>query len=70
MNEPVKRLYRTRKDRMIGGVCGGLGEYFGIDPTLMRLLFVAGMIAGTATFWIYLVMMIVVPEDPGTVTPP
>ncbi|MBS1250949.1 MAG: hypothetical protein MAG431_02548 [Chloroflexi bacterium] len=58
-----KRLYRSRHDRMIAGVCGGLGEYLGIDPTLVRLLFVFGTFAtASGVFWAYLIMMLVVPE--------
>jgi phage shock protein C len=50
---------------MIGGVCAGLGEFFGIDPTVMRLLFVFGVLFGFGSFFlIYLVMLIVVPEEP------
>jgi len=60
----IKRLYRSKKDRMIAGVCAGLGEYLEIDPTIVRLLFVLGLVAGGATFWAYLVMMLVVPEQP------
>lgn len=60
----VKRLYRSRNDRMISGVCAGLAEYIDIDPTIVRLLFVLGFVAGGATFWAYLVMMLVVPEQP------
>ena len=59
----VKRLYRSRDNRMISGVCAGLAEYMDIDPTIMRLLFVFGLFAGGATFWAYLVMMLVVPEE-------
>ena len=59
----VKRLYRSRNDRMIAGVCAGLAEYLDIDPTIVRLLFVLGFVAGGATFWAYLVMMLVVPEQ-------
>jgi len=61
----VKRLYRSRNDRMISGVCAGLAEYIDIDPTIVRLLFVLGFVAGGATFWAYLVMMLVVPEQPA-----
>ena len=64
MATEVKKLYRSRKDRMIGGVCGGLAEYFSIDPTLIRLLFVLGLIAVGGTFWAYIIMMIIVPEEP------
>lgn len=59
----VKRLYRSRSDRMIAGVCAGLADYLDIDPTIVRLLFVLGFVAGGATFWAYLVMMLVVPEQ-------
>ena len=60
----IKRLYRSRHDRMISGVCAGLAEYLAIDPTIIRLLFVLGVFAGGATFWAYIIMMIVVPEEP------
>ncbi len=64
MNGEHKRLYRSREDRMIAGVCGGLGEYFNVDPTLIRLLFVFGFFAtGSGLFWAYLIMMIIVPES-------
>lgn len=61
-----KRLYRSRREHMIAGVCGGLGEYLDIDPTLVRLLFVAVFFMGGApgVFLAYLAMMLVVPEAP------
>jgi len=63
MTENVKKLYRSREDRMIAGVCGGLGEYLNVDPTLIRLVFVLGFFAtASGVFWVYLIMMIVVPE--------
>ena len=62
-NNNAKRLYRSRDDRMISGVCAGLAEYIDIDPTIVRLLFVLGTVAGGATFWAYLVMMLVIPEE-------
>ena len=61
--ENSRRLYRSTNDRMISGVCAGLAEYINIDPTVVRLLFVLGLIAGGATFMAYLVMMMVVPEE-------
>jgi phage shock protein C len=65
MTENVKKLYRSTSDRMIAGICGGLGEYFGIDSTLVRLIFVFGAIfTGSALFWAYIIMLIVVPEEP------
>lgn len=59
----IKRLYRSRDNRMIAGVCAGLAEYVEIDPTIVRLLFVLGIFAGGATFSAYLVMMLVIPEE-------
>jgi phage shock protein C len=63
MEEP-RRLYRSRTDRRISGICGGLAEYFKIDSTLVRLLFVLGLLLVGGTFWAYIVMMIVIPEEP------
>jgi phage shock protein C len=61
---PIKRLYRSRKEKMIAGVCGGLAEYFELDPTLVRLVFVAlGLTTGT-TIILYLLMAIVMPLPP------
>lgn len=64
MNDSAKKLYRSRVDRKIGGVCGGLGEYFGIDPTLVRLLFVLGLLFVGGALLIYLILLIVIPEEP------
>jgi phage shock protein PspC (stress-responsive transcriptional regulator) len=64
MTEEYRKLYRSRDDRMIAGVCGGLGDYLKIDPTLIRLVFVLGFFAtASGVFWAYLIMMIVVPEE-------
>jgi phage shock protein C len=64
MNESVKRLYKSRTDRRISGVCGGLADYFSIDPTLVRLLFVLGLLLVGGTLWVYLILMLVIPEEP------
>lgn len=69
MSAEVKRLYRARHDRMIGGVCGGLGKYFDIDPTIVRLLFVLFAFAGGPGILAYLIMLIVVPEEPLEIAP-
>jgi phage shock protein C len=70
MSTQPKKLYRSRENRMLGGVCGGLGEYFDIDPTLVRLLFVFGAFLGIpgALMLIYLVMLILVPQEAPVVT--
>ena len=70
MTTQTKTLYRSRNNRMIGGVCAGLGEFLGIDPTIVRLLFALGLIFGHAFVAIvYLVMFMVVPEEPLAVQP-
>ena len=63
MDQKGKKLYRSTVERKIGGVCGGLAEYFNIDPTIVRLLFVLGLLLVGGTFWAYLVMWIVIPEE-------
>jgi phage shock protein PspC (stress-responsive transcriptional regulator) len=60
----VKRLYRSRHDRMLGGVCGGLAEYLDTDPTIIRLAFALSILLGGAGILAYLVMWIVMPEAP------
>ena len=65
MSAQYKQLYRSRDERMLAGVCGGLGDYFDIDPTIIRLIFVFGsIVTGSGLFWAYLIMMVVVPEEP------
>lgn len=58
-----KRLYRSSTDKMLFGVCGGLGDYFDIDPVIIRLLFVALAFAGGIGILIYIIAGIIVPED-------
>lgn len=69
MTAEVKRLYRSQEDRMIAGVCGGLGEYLSIDATIIRLIFVITALWGGAGLIVYLVMMLVVPEAPSQAEP-
>ena len=57
-----KRLFRSNTDMMIGGVCGGLGEYLGIDPTIIRIFFVLLALANGAGAWIYLLLWLVLPR--------
>ena len=64
MGEEVKKLYRSREDRMFGGVCGGLGEYLAIDSTLIRILFIVLALAGGPGLLAYIIMLFVVPEEP------
>ena len=59
-----RKLYRSRNDSMIAGVCGGLGEYSGIDPTVIRLAFVFLTLFGGHGLLLYLILCVVVPPAP------
>lgn len=66
MNEgnPTKRLIRTRKGRLVAGVCSGIAEYVGIDATVVRLIFVALTVVTFGMFGlVYLAAWIVIPEE-------
>ena len=56
-----KKLFRNPDDKVLGGVCSGLAAYFDTDTVLIRVLFVALLICGTAGFWAYLIFWIVTP---------
>jgi phage shock protein C len=58
-----KKLYRSRGDRMIAGVCGGLGEYLSVDPVWLRLFFLLLLFAWGVGFWAYIILWIIVPEE-------
>jgi phage shock protein C len=60
------RLYRSQSEKMLAGVCGGLGEFFGIDPTLVRLFFVLLALLGGHGLLVYLILWIIVPVRPAT----
>ena len=63
MNTDYKQLTRSISNRMIAGVCAGLGDYLNIDPTVVRLLFVLGFfLTGPGILIAYLIMAIIVPE--------
>ncbi|CCJ34138.1 MULTISPECIES: PspC domain-containing protein [Caloramator] len=59
-----KRLYRSRTDRMIAGVCGGIAKYFDMDPTIVRLLWVLIVMLGGSGILAYIICWIVIPEEP------
>lgn len=60
----MKRLYRSRENKMLGGVCGGLAEYFDVDPSLIRLITVAIMFIPGAGILAYLLAWLIVPLNP------
>ncbi len=60
-----RRIYRSRQERMVAGVAGGLGAYLGIDPTLVRILFVFLTLVGSGSgLLVYLILWIIVPKAP------
>ena len=61
MEEP-RKLYRSRSQRMLAGVCGGLAEYFSLDATLIRVLFLVLAVVGGSGLVIYVVMWVIVPD--------
>jgi phage shock protein PspC (stress-responsive transcriptional regulator) len=61
----MKRLYRSLTNRNIAGVCGGMGDYLGVDPTIIRILWVFALFATCfAAFFAYLVAWAIIPEEP------
>jgi phage shock protein C len=69
MSDVTKKLYRSRSDRLLAGVCSGLGDYLGVDPTIVRLVFVLSVFLTFSTsLFVYLVFWLIIPEEPtGTV---
>jgi phage shock protein C len=60
----TRKLYRSRTDRKLAGVCGGLAQYFNLDATLIRVLFIVLAVLGASGLVIYLAMWIIVPNEP------
>jgi phage shock protein C len=57
-----KKLYRS-KERMLGGVCGGVADFFGMDKSIVRVIFALLVLAGFLGLWMYLLMWIIVPKE-------
>ncbi|MBP7228150.1 MAG: PspC domain-containing protein [Longilinea sp.] len=66
----TQRLMRSRNDQMIGGVCAGLANYFVLDPTLVRLIFVLMLLFGGHGLLIYLILWVVMPLEGEHTNPP
>lgn len=64
MNQPYKKLWRSRNNRKIAGVCGGLGDYFSIDPVWVRVIFIIFFLLGGAAFIVYIALWLIVPIEP------
>lgn len=60
----MKRLYRSRKERVLAGICGGIGEYLNVDPVLVRIAFVLSVFVGGLSILAYIVAYFLIPLEP------
>ncbi len=65
MNEEPKRLYRSKENTVIGGVCGGLGDYLDVDPVIIRLVWALMVFMFGTGILAYIIAWIIIPENPG-----
>ncbi len=63
-SEP-KRLYRSRTDRQVAGVCSGLAAYLGLDVSIVRIVFIILALLGGPGLLLYIILALVVPEEPA-----
>ena len=61
----TRKLYRSRTDRSIAGICGGLADFFHVDATVMRLIMLFLIIFGGLSIWAYIILWIIIPEEPA-----
>jgi len=66
MSNTAKRLYRSRENRWLAGICGGIGAYFDLDPTVIRVLFVLFALAVGGGILLYVLLWIIIPIEPET----
>lgn len=69
MNDTRRRLYRSRKDRKIAGVCGGFASYLNIDPVIPRIIWVVLVLGAGVGILAYAICWLVVPEEPENTLP-
>ena len=69
MSDNVKKLYRSTGDRWLAGVCGGIAEYFEIDPTVVRVLFVLFSVFAGGGILAYIILWLLIPPAPGAAGP-
>ncbi|MEM5878793.1 MAG: PspC domain-containing protein [Candidatus Aenigmatarchaeota archaeon] len=62
MSKKVKRLYRSKNDKVLGGVCAGIGEYFNVDPVIVRLLWILLTFFWGTGLILYIIAWIIIPE--------
>jgi len=70
MSAPIRRLYRSRRHRVLGGVCGGIADYFNLDPVIVRVLWVLFSLAGGAGILTYIAALFIMENDPREDIPP
>lgn len=63
VKQEVRRLRRSRTDKVLGGVCGGIASYFNIDVTLVRILTLLLLLLAGMSLWVYIILWIVIPEE-------
>jgi phage shock protein C len=63
-----KKLYRSKKDRWVGGVCGGLGEYLNIDPIIIRLIAMVLILSAGGGLIVYIIAWLIIPQEPDLPT--
>jgi phage shock protein C len=62
--DPTRKLYRSKTNRQVAGVCGGLADHFNVDATLVRVLFVVLAVLGGSGLLLYVAMWIIIPKEP------
>ena len=65
MTQEIKKLYRSTKDRVLAGVCGGLGEYLNVDPVVLRVVWAVFFFIGGMGLLAYIIAWIIMPEQPA-----
>lgn len=63
INNDVKRIYRSRDDKVVAGVCGGLGKYLGLDPVLIRVLWLGTFLIYCTGLVLYIIAALIIPEE-------
>lgn len=60
----MKKLYRSRDDRVLAGVCGGIAKYLGVDSTIVRIIAFLLIVPGGLSIWAYIALAIIIPNEP------
>jgi phage shock protein PspC (stress-responsive transcriptional regulator) len=60
----MKKLYKSRSNKKISGICAGIAEYIDVDPTIIRLIFAIGILFGGAGLWAYIICALIIPDEP------